>query len=143
LPGALPAGERDALLVELDASFGAATARRLWHTYGGVGSRQILRRAERDAQAGQRVGPGAEMLVAEFAQAFEHELAGSLTDCLQRRCMLGLAADFGLRLAPMAADWLVRLGIRDKFQAAEELAAYRTFARRFTRRSAAIDGLEP
>jgi glycerol-3-phosphate dehydrogenase len=82
------------------------------------------------------------MLVAEIAHAFANECAGSLTDLLQRRSMLGLAADFGLRSAPLAADWMVRLGIRNKTEAAAELADYRQYARRFTRRSAAIDGLE-
>jgi glycerol-3-phosphate dehydrogenase len=98
--------------------------------------------ATEDAELGQRAGPGAELLVAELARGFAYEGAGSLTDCLQRRCMLGLDADFGRRLAPVVADWLVRLGIRDKTQAAAELAAYNSFARRFTQYSAAIDRLE-
>ena len=142
LPGALADADRDELLAALGARFGDATALRLWQTYG-ASADQMLNAATQDAELAQRAGPGSPLLVAELAHAFQHEAAGSLTDCLQRRCMLGLAADFGRKLAPVAADWLVRIGIRDKAQAAEELAAYRSFARRFTRYSAAIDGLEP
>ena len=140
LPGTLDADDRDALLEELEARFGALTAQRLWQTYGGF-SRQILAAAD-DADLAQRVGPGCEMLVAELAHTFGNEAAGSLIDCLQRRCMLGLDVDFGRKLAPVAADWLIRLGIRDKVQAQQELADYAAFARRFTQHSAAVDGLE-
>jgi hypothetical protein len=45
--------------------------------------------------------------------------------------MAGLQSDSGLESAPQAADWLVRLGIWDKARAAEEVTAYRRFARRF------------
>jgi len=141
LPGALAPVEREELIAELAAAFGPVTASRLWRTYGAA-ALQLAATARQDRELGQRAGPDAEMLVAEIAHAFAQEGAGTLTDLLQRRSMLGLAADFGLRLAPLAADWMVRLGIRNKSQAAAELADYRQYARRFTRRSAAIDGLE-
>lgn len=44
--------------------------------------------------------------------------------------MFGLRSDFGKLSAPLAADWLVRLRLWDKARAAEEVAAYRRFARR-------------
>ena len=60
----------------------------------------------------------------------DNEHARTLVDLLQRRTMAGLAPDFGKRSAPLAADWLVRLGIWDKARAAEEVTAYQQFARR-------------
>ena len=54
----------------------------------------------------------------------------TLEDLLQRRCMIGLGADFGLRTAPVAAAALTRLGIWDAPRSAHELAEYRELAGR-------------
>ena len=69
-------------------------------------------------------------LVAELVHAREKEWAETLGDVLQRRCMAGLRAGFGLDEAAAAARWLHRLGIWDASRAAEELQAYRELARR-------------
>ena len=77
------------------------------------------------------VGPMSDLFVAELVHAVEHEYAVTLGDILLRRCMAGLGADFGLATAPVASEWMVRLGIWDKARADHELAAYRELARRF------------
>ncbi|HUQ52871.1 MAG TPA: glycerol-3-phosphate dehydrogenase C-terminal domain-containing protein, partial [Gammaproteobacteria bacterium] len=71
-----------------------------------------------------------EVLTAELVYALTVEWAQSLEDVLQRRCMAGLAADFGLRTAPAAAAALEQLGIWDAARAARELADYRELAAR-------------
>jgi glycerol-3-phosphate dehydrogenase len=129
LPGALSADDRDALIKDLSAAFGTATATRLWHTYGGA-SLMLLQDARKDSDLAQRLGPDADLIVAELVHAFEREHALTLVDLLQRRTMLGLGADLASSLAPLAADWLVRLGFWDKKLAAEEVAAYRRYLRR-------------
>jgi glycerol-3-phosphate dehydrogenase len=70
------------------------------------------------------------VLVAELVHAREAEWASTLEDFLQRRCMAGLDADFGLGAADAAARWLVRLGIADAARAESELAEYRARAAR-------------
>jgi glycerol-3-phosphate dehydrogenase len=130
LPGALDADARDDLLAELGARFGEQTAHRLWRTYGGL-SRDLI--ADRhQADLGQRIGPGAELIVGELVRAVAEEGAKTLIDVLLRRTMVGLGADLGRHQAPLAADWLVRLGIWDKTKAAEEIAAYSNRLRRYT-----------
>jgi glycerol-3-phosphate dehydrogenase len=126
LPGWLSATDRNALIEELTARFGAAQANRLWLTYGGR-ARSIV---APDGQSLAPVAPGSPVLVAELVHAFEHEWAVTLVDLLQRRCMAGLAPDFGLGIAAAAAEQLVRLGIWDRGAADEQLADYVTFARR-------------
>jgi glycerol-3-phosphate dehydrogenase len=129
LPGALADRDRDALVALLGRDFGPATATRLWQTYGGA-SRKLQQSVADQADLGQRLGPDSRFLVAELVHAIEHEHAQTLEDILQRRTMAGLEADFGQRSAPLAADWLIRLGIWDKHRAGEELSAYRRFALR-------------
>jgi glycerol-3-phosphate dehydrogenase len=129
LPGALDAVGRDDLQAALEARFGSATSVRLWKTYGGL-SAGILDSIGSKPELGQRLGPDSDYLVAELVRGIEHEYASSLIDLLQRRTMAGLAADFGRRTAPLAADWLVRLGVWNKTKAAEELASYQRFAAR-------------
>jgi glycerol-3-phosphate dehydrogenase len=130
LPGALASSDRDQLIADLGQSFGSATATRLWHTYGSA-SMRLQQSAAADSELGNQVGPDCDCLVAELVHAIEREHAQTLEDILQRRTMAGLQADFGRRSAPLAADWLIRLGFWDKARAAEEVAAYRRFARRF------------
>jgi glycerol-3-phosphate dehydrogenase len=129
LPGALAPADRDALLEELGGAFGAATATRLWHTYGRA-SLELLRDARENDEFGQRLGPDMDLVVGELVHAIEREHARTLVDVMQRRTMFGLRSDFGKLSAPLAADWLVRLRLWDKARAAEEVAAYRRFARR-------------
>jgi glycerol-3-phosphate dehydrogenase len=130
LPGALAGSDRDRLIADLEQSFGPTTATRLWHTYGGASIRLQTAVVE-DSELGTRLGHDCDFLVAELVHAIEREHALTLEDILQRRTMAGLQPDFGRRSAPLAADWLVRLGFWDKARAAEELTAYRRFARRF------------
>lgn len=126
LPGALAALERDALLAELGARFGARQARRLWNVYGGLAA-DVAKCAMRPELA-EPVAPGSDLLAAELVHALETEWAVTLVDVLQRRAMVGLGADFGIGVAPAAASTLVRLGLWDAPRAAQELAAYRTLA---------------
>jgi glycerol-3-phosphate dehydrogenase len=130
LPGALDAAARDALLGELERGFSRTAAQRLWQVYGGA-ARRLLDRARQSPELRQTLGPGCELRVAELVHALEHERAVTLIDVLQRRTMTGLDATLGRDAAPLAADWLVRLGLWDKARAADELAAYRTHLRRY------------
>lgn len=130
LPGHVPGADRDRLVAQLADQFGAATAARLFTTYGKAAA-GILRLAQSSVELNQRIGPDCQMLVAEITHAFEHEAAGSLSDCLLRRSMIGLGPDLGRHAAPLVADWLVRLGLRDKRAAAAELSAYAQALRRF------------
>jgi glycerol-3-phosphate dehydrogenase len=135
LPGGLAATHRDELLGRLESQFDASQARRLWGIYGAQ-AEPIAARCRLDAELGMVIAPGSRTLVAELVHAVESEWANHLTDILQRRCMAGLGADFGLRVAGPAAHWLVRLGIWDGARAATELADYRQCARRFRAREA-------
>jgi glycerol-3-phosphate dehydrogenase len=127
LPGALPQGERDELLSDLRGRFGERQARRLWGVYGRFAG-DIAALAARPELA--MTLDGGEVLAAELVHAFESEWARTLEDVLQRRCMAGLRADFGLRTASAAASVLERLGVFDKSRAAGELAQYRELAAR-------------
>ena len=118
------------LLDDLSEVFGDATAIRLWRTYGGM-ARELGERARESADLGQRVGPNSDLIVGELLHAIEREHAGSLADLLLRRTMVGLGKDLGRTAAPLAADWLVRLGIWDEAGAAEEVEAYRQCIRRY------------
>jgi glycerol-3-phosphate dehydrogenase len=126
LPGALDATARDALLAELGQRVGERTAQRLWKVYGSAARDVAALAADKDL--GEHIGGG--VLAAELVHGIEREWAATLEDLLQRRCMAGLDADFGLDLAPSAAAALVRLGIWDGARAEAELAAYRAFAAR-------------
>ena len=130
LPGALDKDDRDTLHEELGASFGDATATRLWRTYGGTSSR-LLHDVGENPELGQRLGPNSDLIVGELMHAIEREHARTLIDLLLRRTMVGLRADLGRESAPLAADWLVRLGVWDKARAGEEVAAYRRYSRRY------------
>jgi glycerol-3-phosphate dehydrogenase len=127
LPGALPPAERDELLGALRARFGEHQAQRLWNVYGNVAA-DVATLAVRPGLAEPLAG--GEVLTAELVHAFTVEWARTLEDFLQRRCMAGLGADFGLRTAPAAAAALQHLGIWDAARAANELAAYRELAAR-------------
>lgn len=127
LPGALASSDRDELLAELAGRFGAAQAHRLWHVYGGAAA-EVAARA-RDAELARTIDPSG-VLWAELTYAIEREWAVTLEDLLQRRCMAGLGADFGLVAAAGAATALGRLGIWDAGKAEHELATYRELARR-------------
>jgi glycerol-3-phosphate dehydrogenase len=135
LPGALRGAERDALLADLSAAFGADQAMRLWRIYGAA-ARDVLAAAHGSPELARVVGPTSRCLVAELVHGFEREWAATLIDVLQRRCMAGLDADFGLRTAPAAAECLVRLGLMDSGRAEREVADYRRYARRFRVRAA-------
>jgi glycerol-3-phosphate dehydrogenase len=128
LPGALDAAERRALLEELGARFGAAQALRLWRTYGG-GAAAVAKLAK-DRELGAPIAAASSVLTAELVYALEAEWAVTVEDILQRRCMVGLGADFGQHAAPAAVAALQRLGIWDGARAAQELAAYRAYAAR-------------
>jgi glycerol-3-phosphate dehydrogenase len=127
LPGALAAGERDELLAELRGRFGARQAHRLWNVYGKFAA-DIASLAARPELA--QPFDGGDVLMAELVHAFDSEWACTLEDVLQRRCMAGLGADFGLRAASAAAAALARLGLIDAGRAAQELEQYRELAAR-------------
>jgi glycerol-3-phosphate dehydrogenase len=126
LPGALDAHDRDRLLADVGAVFGASQAQRLWHVYGGAAAAVAQLAKVRDL--GATLDGSSAVLVAELVYARETEWAETLDDILQRRCMAGLGADFGLAAAGAAASWLERLGVWDKARAAQELASYRAHA---------------
>ncbi len=128
LPGALDAPARDALLAEIGARLGPAQAQRLWHVYGSAAV-EIATLALRPDLAVQ-LDAISGVLVAELVYSIEREWAVTLEDLLQRRCMAGLCADFGVGAARGAAAALVRLGIWDAARAATELDAYRALAAR-------------
>ncbi len=125
-PGALDAADRDSLLTELGIAFGADEAARLWRTYGAAAG--AIGALARDPAFRPRAERAGALLAAELVHALDAEWAVTLTDILQRRTMLGLRADFGLGIAPLAAEWLVRLGYWDRARAEQELAAYRAYA---------------
>jgi glycerol-3-phosphate dehydrogenase len=127
LPGMLVASERDALDAELRGRFGERQAERLLRVYGRSAA-DIAELATRP-ELEQRLD-GTDVLTAELVHALTKEWAVTLEDLLQRRCMAGLDADFGLRAAPAAAAALTRLGIWDSARSAHELAAYRALAAR-------------
>ena len=104
----------------------AAQAVRLWHVYGGA-ARRIAELARAAADLAAALG-GSRVLVAELVHAWKAEWASTLDDFLQRRCMAGLDADFGLGAAESAAGWLVRLGFADAVRAESELSDYRALA---------------
>ncbi|MEO8465423.1 MAG: glycerol-3-phosphate dehydrogenase/oxidase [Gammaproteobacteria bacterium] len=126
LPGALDVLERDALLADLGARFGSAQAQRMWNVYGGAAA-EVAALAMRGDLAAQ-IDATSGVLAAELIYALEREWAVTLDDLLQRRCMAGLGADFGLGTARGAAAALVRLGIWDAASAAAELDAYHALA---------------
>jgi glycerol-3-phosphate dehydrogenase len=125
LPGTLAPADRDALLADLRDRLGDRAAQRLVRIYGNAAA-DIAVLAARPELSGQL--EGSEVLTAELVHALTKEWAVTLEDLLQRRCMAGLDADFGLRAAPAAAAALTRLGLWDAARAAHEVAAYRELA---------------
>jgi glycerol-3-phosphate dehydrogenase len=136
LPGRLAADDREALLADLRARFGERTAQRLLRVYGKFAA-DVAALAAQPGLAG-RLGDS-DILAAELVHALDVECAATLEDVLQRRCMAGLDADFGLRAAPAAAAALVRLSIWDAARAAHELAAYHELAGRHGARVPRVD----
>ena len=127
LPGTLAVADRAALLAELRGRFGEQRAQRLLRVYGKSAAEvgELAARPELEQKLGE-----SDVLTAELVHALTKEWAVTLEDLLQRRCMAGLDADFGLRAAPAAAAALTRLGIWDSARADHELAAYRELAAR-------------
>jgi glycerol-3-phosphate dehydrogenase len=126
LPGTLDPAARDALLAEIGERLGASQARRLWNVYGGAAREVALLAAQPGLGAPVAAADG--VLVAELVYACEREWAVTLEDLLQRRCMAGLDADFGLGAARGAASALARLKIWDAERAAAELSDYSALA---------------
>jgi glycerol-3-phosphate dehydrogenase len=139
LPGALAAADRDAMLADLRGHFGDRQAQRLLRIYGKAAA-DVSVLAARPELAG-RLGDS-DVLTAELVHALTKEWAMTLEDLLQRRCMAGLDADFGLRAAPAAAAALTRHGFWDSARAAHELAAYDELAARHGAGEAARAGVE-
>jgi glycerol-3-phosphate dehydrogenase len=98
----------------------------LWNVYGAAAA-EIVALAARE-ELGAQIDEVSGVLVAELVHAIDREWAVTLEDFLQRRCMAGLGADFGLGAAQGAAAALVRLGAWEPARAAQELDAYRAFA---------------
>lgn len=129
LPGAVSADERDAIEAEIAGELGAADAARLIRIYGRR-ARDIAARARESSELAARVTAGSSVRAAELVHALESEAAVGLVDILQRRCMAGLGADFGLGIADAAAERLVALGVWDAARAEHERELYREHARR-------------
>jgi glycerol-3-phosphate dehydrogenase len=127
LQGALSAQDRAQLLEDLRGRFGERRALRLWSVYGRFAADVAALAARPDLAAPL---DGGDVLTAELVYAVENEWAQTLADVLQRRCMAGLGADFGLRTAAAAAAAMSRLGLFDAERAAHELAQYRELAAR-------------
>ena len=136
LPGALDAPARDALVAEIGAQLEPAQALRLWNVYGGAAADVAALAAQADLAAPVDAVSG--VLVAELVYALEREWAVTLEDLLQRRCMAGLGADFGLGAAHGAAAALARLQVWDAARAAQELEAYLGLAARHRAAAAKI-----
>jgi glycerol-3-phosphate dehydrogenase len=128
LPGAFDGADQDELSAELAAALGPAAAPRLLRLYGSRSAEVLAAIRDRRELAAPVVGSS--LLVAELVHGIEREWAVTLVDLLQRRCMVGLDASFGLTTAPGAVDALRRLGIWDDLRAEAELAEYRAFAAR-------------
>jgi glycerol-3-phosphate dehydrogenase len=126
LPGAIDEPARAELLAAVGAQLGAAQAARLWGIYGSRSA--AIAELARQRDLGVTLSGAAPVLVAELVHALEVEWAETLDDILQRRCMAGLGADFGLAAAQPAADWLARLGVWDSARAEHEVARYRAHA---------------
>jgi glycerol-3-phosphate dehydrogenase len=135
LPGALRGADHERLRATLAERFGIDQARRLSSTYGAAA--QAIAALANDRELAACVAEAGPTLVAELVYALQSEWAVTLVDILQRRCMAGLDADFGLRTAPAACAALCRLGIWDSTRAAEELASYREYAARCRARALA------
>ena len=76
-----------------------------------------------------------EPLAAELVHAFTHERAGTLTDALHRRTMVGLDRSVGLDTAEAAAQVCAEvLGWADA-RVAEDVAAHRRYVQRFRPRA--------
>ena len=127
LPGALDAAQRAALSAAIAADLGAAHGERLVSLYGAA-AEQVAALA-RDRELAAELVPGG-TLAAELVHAIENEWAVTLVDIFQRRCMLGLGADFGLTAAPRAVAALIGAGVWDAERGELELQAYRELARR-------------
>jgi glycerol-3-phosphate dehydrogenase len=134
LPGALNPSDRDQLIAAIGSELGPAHAQRLWRLYGAAAIDVAALAREREITADAM--PRSRALVAELVHAIRDEWAVTLLDILQRRCMIGLGADFGLHAAPVAADWLCRLGLWDRQRADQEVADYLEYARRARARDA-------
>jgi glycerol-3-phosphate dehydrogenase len=135
LPGALDAAARGELMTHLTARVGPAQAERLWRIYGGR-SAMLADLLDGAPELGIPLGQSG-VMTAELVYALEHEWAVSLIDLMQRRCMAGLDADFGLGAARAAADSLARLGIWDPARAEREVSEYRGHAARHHARALA------
>jgi glycerol-3-phosphate dehydrogenase len=127
LPGALSAADRGELLGDLAGRFGERQAQRWLGVYGARAA-DVAALAAQPELASPLGDSG--VLTAELVYGISTEWAVTLEDLLQRRCMAGLDADFGLGAAPAAAAALTRLGFWDAARAADELAAYRELAAR-------------
>ena len=127
LPGG--AETRDTVLAVLCASVDAPQAERLWRVYGARAA-VVLERVLQSPELGRLAVPGSQVMVAELVHAIENEMAHSLVDILHRRCMAGLDADFGWRLARPAAECLLRLGYWDRARVDAELESFQAHAAR-------------
>jgi glycerol-3-phosphate dehydrogenase len=127
LPGTIAPSDRALLLADLRGKLGERQAQRLLRIYGSAAV-EVAALAQR-AKLSERLGDS-DVLTAELVHALTNEFAVTLVDLLQRRCMAGLDADFGLSIAPAAADALAQLGVWEPARAAHELATYRELAAR-------------
>jgi glycerol-3-phosphate dehydrogenase len=110
--------------------FSARTTAHLLAVYG-VRARDVLALAAADPRLAKVLPGEDEPVAAEFVHAFTHERAGTLTDALHRRTMVGLDRAVGLDTAAAAAELGAEvLGWSDA-RVTEEIAAHRRYVRRF------------
>ena len=110
--------------------YGARTTAHLLAVYG-VRAADVLALAAGDERLAKVLPGEDEPLAAELVHAFTHERAGTLTDALHRRTMVGLDRSVGLDTAEAAAQVCAEtLGWSDE-RVDEEIAAHRRYVHRF------------
>ena len=108
----------------------SAASERLLRVYG-TRAALVLEIVAAHPELAQPLSPSTDAIGAEVLMSFRHEMALNLTDCLLRRTMTGLKATLGIgedegaaRVAHKYLGW-------SEERAARELAAYRSYLRRF------------
>jgi glycerol-3-phosphate dehydrogenase len=99
LPGASPVQADDDALAAMPTD----VQERLTALYG-TRAAVIAGIANRDPKLAERLVGSHPVIGAEIVNAFEHELADTIVDCLARRTMLALDPDNGARFAHQAID---------------------------------------
>lgn len=138
LPGARDFAEF-AELFKVEGQRPAFAAERLLRIYGRR-ARDVIELAMGDSELLKPVDDSSEMIGAELLNAFQNELAETLTDCLMRRTMVGLNSWAGLNVIEGAARVAQKYLGWDAARVALEVENYRKHLRRFHPRALAEAG---